>query len=291
MGGDSTTIETNYFGKGDTTTYDRDTWPAVSDPQNEWHTYKVSWQKDAITWYIDGASVRTLAYADAQGGARFPQTPMRIRIGVWAGGDPSNGQGTIEWAGGETDYSQAPFSMYVKSVEINNANPAESYTYTDTTGSMDSIKKSGAAALSQTDSSSTTSTSSTSTSTSSTETTTTEPTTLATTTQSSSAASTTMGSSSAGSSSAGSSTAGSTTGSETTSGSSSSSTDSGSGSGSSSGSGSGSGTSTTGTGSSAASGSSGAATPSSTYNAAVNVATNYLGPISLLALVTAFIQL
>ncbi|KAJ5948288.1 hypothetical protein N7466_001303 [Penicillium verhagenii] len=295
LGGDSTTIETNYFGKGDTTTYNRATWDAVSDPQDTWHTYTVSWQKDATTWSIDGNVVRTLTYDDATSGTRYPQTPMRIRIGIWAGGDPTNGEGTIEWAGGETDYSDAPFSMYVKSVSITNANPAESYTYSDTTGSMDSIVLGGAAALSQTDSTtSTTSTSSSSSSQSSaTTTTTTVPTTLATTTQSSTSTSTAQGSttSTTGSSS-------SSSGSETTSGSatsgSGSATTSGSSSAAGSGSASGSGSSTTGSSSESSgstSGSSTAASASPTYNAAVNMASNYLGPISILALITAFLQL
>ncbi|KAJ5673578.1 hypothetical protein N7507_002705 [Penicillium longicatenatum] len=283
LGGDSTTIETNYFGKGDTSTYDRDTWPAVSDPQNTWHTYTVNWQKDATTWSIDGAVVRTLNYKDAQSGTRYPQTPMRVRIGVWAGGDPTNGEGTIEWAGGKTDYSQAPFSMYVKEVTIKNANPAESYTYSDKTGSYGSIKLSGAAALSQTDS--TTSATSTSTSSKSTDTTT-GATTLATTTQSSTASTTGAGSTT--SSTSGSSTKGSSTAAGSGSASASGSA---AGSGSASGS---SGTSTTGSGSGSsgsASGSSTAASSSPSYNAAVNVASNYVGPLSLLALLTAFIQL
>ncbi|CAI7676586.1 unnamed protein product, partial [Penicillium manginii] len=67
LGGNTGAIETNYFGKGDTSTYDRDTWPGVANPQGQFHTYKVDWQKDHITWYIDGAAVRTLNYADAQG--------------------------------------------------------------------------------------------------------------------------------------------------------------------------------------------------------------------------------
>jgi hypothetical protein len=30
---------------------------------------------------------RTVHYADAKGDTRFPQTPMRVRIGTWATGD------------------------------------------------------------------------------------------------------------------------------------------------------------------------------------------------------------
>jgi beta-glucanase (GH16 family) len=283
LGGDTTQIETNYFGKGDTSTYDRATWPAVSDPQNTWHTYKISWQEDATTWYIDGAAVRTLNYADAKEGTRYPQTPMRIRIGIWAGGDPSNGEGTIEWAGGETNYAGAPYTMYVKNVDIVNANPAESYTWTDKTGSYQSIKKSGAAALSQS-SASETSTASSSTTSSSTESksateASTTATTLATTTQTSTAVRTTAGSTTGSSSKA------STTGSSAAAGSSSGSSTAGSGSGS------GSGSSTTagsGSSSSSSSSSAAAATTSPAFNGAASLA---VGPLGLLAVLAAFIQL
>ncbi|RAH46526.1 glycoside hydrolase family 16 protein, partial [Aspergillus brunneoviolaceus CBS 621.78] len=139
LGGDTTQIETNYFGKGDTTTYDRATWVGISSPQENWHTYTVDWTETALNWYVDGNLVRTLAYNDASSGTRFPQTPMNLRIGIWAGGDSDNAPGTIEWAGGETDYSQAPFTMYVKSVSITNNNPGCSYTYGDKTGSYSSI--------------------------------------------------------------------------------------------------------------------------------------------------------
>ncbi|KAH2593767.1 hypothetical protein KXW93_002640 [Aspergillus fumigatus] len=132
-------IQTNYFGKGNTTTYDRAIWETVSSPQDEFHTYKVVWTAAAITWYIDGTAVRTLEYADAVDGKNYPQTPMVVKLGIWAGGDPSNSEGTIEWAGGETDYDEVPFTMYVKSVNIINYNPAASYNYTDKTGSYTSI--------------------------------------------------------------------------------------------------------------------------------------------------------
>ncbi|KAL4893704.1 concanavalin A-like lectin/glucanase domain-containing protein [Aspergillus ambiguus] len=185
LGGDNTQIQTNYFGKGDTSSYDRATYVGVAGgPQNDFHTYTVDWSKDQIQWSIDGNVVRTLAYTDAKGGSRFPQTPMRLRLGIWAGGDPDNAQGTIEWAGGATDYSQAPFSMYVKSVRIENSMPADSYTYSDNSGSWQSIQTKGgsggtssASSSSSSSSTSESSTSSSSTSESSTEETTAAPTT------------------------------------------------------------------------------------------------------------------
>ncbi|RHZ43350.1 hypothetical protein CDV55_100042 [Aspergillus turcosus] len=138
-GTDTTQMETNYFGKGNTTTYNRAIWETVSTPQDEFHAYKVVWTPAAITWYIDGTAVRTLEYADALGGENYPQTPMVVKLGIWAGGDPSNGEGTIEWAGGLTNYADVPFTMYVQSVNIVNYNPASSYNYTDETGSYTSI--------------------------------------------------------------------------------------------------------------------------------------------------------
>jgi beta-glucanase (GH16 family) len=114
----------------------------VSTPEEFFHTYAVNWTSSKIEWLVDGSVVRTLNYADAVDGTNFPQTPSRIKIGIWAGGDPDNSEGTIEWAGGETDYDEIPFTMYVKSVKVINYNPAKSYTYTDKTGAYTSIKAS-----------------------------------------------------------------------------------------------------------------------------------------------------
>ncbi|KAJ5370882.1 uncharacterized protein N7496_006974 [Penicillium cataractarum] len=133
-------IETDYFGKGNTTSYDRATTVNVTTPEETFHTYTVDWTSSRIEWILDGEVVRTLEYADALNGENYPQTPMRIKIGIWAGGDPDNGEGTIEWAGGETDYTAGPFSMYVESVKIINYNPASAYKYTDKTGAYTSIK-------------------------------------------------------------------------------------------------------------------------------------------------------
>lgn len=103
----------------------------------------MEYTKDAITWSIDGTPVRTVTYAQAKGGTRFPQTPMRVKLGVWAGGDPNNQPGVIEWAGGRTDYNKAPFTMVVRRVTVQNYNPAAEYTYSDHSGSYGSIRLGG----------------------------------------------------------------------------------------------------------------------------------------------------
>lgn len=84
--------------------------------------------------------MRTLAYTDALAlnGANYPQTPCRLKIGSWAGG-ASSSPGTVTWAGGATDFADAPFVMYVDSVSITNYNPGSSYTYSDKSGDWQSI--------------------------------------------------------------------------------------------------------------------------------------------------------
>ncbi|GAM84201.1 hypothetical protein ANO11243_021940 [Dothideomycetidae sp. 11243] len=140
IGSDTTQAQSDYFGKGNTTTYDRAVYQTVASPQTEFHTYKFDWSAERIIWSIDGVAVRTLAYADANGGSNFPQTPMRLKLGNWAGGCTGCPAGTAEWAGGYTDYSAGPFTMYVKSVSITNANPAKDYVWGDRSGSWQSIQ-------------------------------------------------------------------------------------------------------------------------------------------------------
>ncbi|KAI0131879.1 putative cell wall glucanase/allergen F16-like protein [Xylariales sp. AK1849] len=139
LGGDLDQVQTNYFGKGNTTSYDRGTYVTVSDTQATTHNYTIEWTSASTTWYVDGTSVRELNYEDAVSGTNYPQTPMRIKLGIWSASD-SGSEGTIEWAGGETDYDDAPFTMYVEKVEITNYNPGSTYTYGDLTGSYTSIE-------------------------------------------------------------------------------------------------------------------------------------------------------
>ncbi|KAJ4382454.1 transglycosylase [Didymella sp. IMI 355093] len=133
-------VQTNYFGKGNTTLYNRAAWAPASSTQTTTHNYTIAWTQEATTWYVDGVAIRTLASADALGGKNYPQTPMTIRIGIWDGGASSNDPGTIEWAGGLTDFAQAPFTMVLEKIEVVNLNPGAQYEYADLTGDYTSIK-------------------------------------------------------------------------------------------------------------------------------------------------------
>lgn len=85
LGGDVTEVQTNFFGKGNTTSYDRGTYQQVSTPQSTFHTYSFDWTSERVEWLIDGTTVRTLNYDDALalGGKNYPQTPMRLKLGSW----------------------------------------------------------------------------------------------------------------------------------------------------------------------------------------------------------------
>ena len=131
-------IETNYYGKG-IPDYNNYQYVNVTSPQTEFHTYGVQWSSEALVWYIDNVVVRTVTAAQA--GDYFPQTPMHVSLSLWDGGDPTEAPGTQNWAGGETTFPITEnYTMYIKSVKINNAMPGGGYQYTDMSGSWQSIK-------------------------------------------------------------------------------------------------------------------------------------------------------
>ncbi|TAQ83205.1 hypothetical protein B7494_g8471 [Chlorociboria aeruginascens] len=152
-------VESNFFGKGNTTTYDRALYHTTTTSMfTEYHTYGVDWTSERIQWSIDGSVVRTLAYGDALalGGRNYPQTPMQVKMGNWIGCTDINNpatQGTCEWMG-NLAYNSAngPYTMSVKTVTIKDyvggtTVPSTScaggtYTYGDLTGSFSSIQSS-----------------------------------------------------------------------------------------------------------------------------------------------------
>ncbi|CCC69770.1 hypothetical protein NCAS_0D01890 [Naumovozyma castellii] len=140
VGGDTTQFQSNYFSKGNVTTYDRGEFHIVESPQTEYHNYTLDWAMDKTTWYLDGQAVRVLPNTTSEG---YPQSPMYIMMGIWAGGDPDNAAGTIEWAGGLTDYSQAPFTMNMQKVVVTDYSTGKQYSYGDQSGSWESIDSDG----------------------------------------------------------------------------------------------------------------------------------------------------
>ncbi|KAL4867316.1 hypothetical protein BDV12DRAFT_171689 [Aspergillus spectabilis] len=142
LGGNNGQVQTNYFGKGNTGTYNRAASHDNAGNHDDFHTYTIDWTSSHIVWQIDGETVRVLTPETAQTD-QYPQSPMMVKVGAWAGGDPNNDQGTIQWAGGVTDYSAGPFTMYLKSLQVTDYSTGTSYTYGDKSGSWQSIVSEG----------------------------------------------------------------------------------------------------------------------------------------------------
>lgn len=137
LGADPAEAQSNYFGKGQTTTYNRGAFHPDPTSQTQFTTYTIIWTAEQIVWQIGGVTVRVLKPANTNN--QYPQTPMQIKIGAWSGGDSSNAPGTIQWAGGPTDYSAGPFTMQVRSIAVSDYSTGTQYRYSDTSGNWQSI--------------------------------------------------------------------------------------------------------------------------------------------------------
>ena len=142
LGGDDAHVQSNYFGKGDTTSYNRGMAHDAPNNHDGFHAYSIDWTSEQIVWQIDGVTVRAMTYAEAATG-QYPQTPMFIKVGSWSGGDPSNPPGTIQWAGGPTNYAAGPYTMYLKSIAVTDYSTGSQYTYSGTSGTWQSIRSNG----------------------------------------------------------------------------------------------------------------------------------------------------
>ena len=135
-------VQTNYFSKGDTSTYDRGGTHPVSNVF-DFHNYTIDWTKESITWSVDGTDVRVLTYDAAKGGAGYPQTPMQVRLGSWVAGRPGSPQGTVDWAGGLANLDGEPSRAYYRRVSVTDyaggVEGAKQYIYSDRSGTWESI--------------------------------------------------------------------------------------------------------------------------------------------------------
>ncbi|RDL34667.1 uncharacterized protein BP5553_07795 [Venustampulla echinocandica] len=142
LGASPSEMQTNYFGKGAVTSYNRGAFNPAPNNQDQFITYTIEWTSSQITWSVGNSVVRVLKASEADAN-NYPQTPMQIKFGTWSGGDPSNPPGTIGWARGPTDYSKGPFTMSVQSIAVTDYSTGTQYKYGDTSGSWQSIQAVG----------------------------------------------------------------------------------------------------------------------------------------------------
>lgn len=140
-GNETDTVHTNYFAKGNSTLDPaREHNIAANGTFELHHNYTIDWTKDRIHWWVDGKLGRELKFADANNGDSYPQTPCKLRVGMWAGGDTDNNvQGSAKWADDQVDYQSAPFEMSLKSIYAKDYSHGSKYYYSDRSGSYKSI--------------------------------------------------------------------------------------------------------------------------------------------------------
>lgn len=142
VGYNTSQVQSNFFGKGNDTTFNRGGFHAVANADTEFHNYTTYWDSDKLEWWIDGDLVRTVPYSTGSTlqGKNYPQTPCQIKISNWPAGTKSAAPGTVEWAGGLVDYSEGPFTMTVQKIRVQDFHSGKEYSYGDHSGSWQSIK-------------------------------------------------------------------------------------------------------------------------------------------------------
>ncbi|KAJ5462269.1 Concanavalin A-like lectin/glucanases superfamily [Penicillium desertorum] len=135
-------VQSDFFGKGNTTTSDRGGYHAVSNADTEFHNYTSYWDKDRLEWWIDGDLVRTVNYSEPLTvyGKNYPQTPCQVKVSNWPVGIKGQSQGNLDWGGGLVDWSDVPFTMTVSKIRVQDFSSGKEYKYTGHTGTYDSIE-------------------------------------------------------------------------------------------------------------------------------------------------------
>ena len=118
LGSDPYRYQTNFFIKGNTTTYDRGDFHnlPIHLSHDQFYKYGCEWTFEKIVWFLNDVPVRELIRGNKHG---MPTSPMRVIFSLWAGEDTQN-KDTIAWSGGLTDYSRGPFTMTVRNLRVEN---------------------------------------------------------------------------------------------------------------------------------------------------------------------------
>jgi beta-glucanase (GH16 family) len=131
---------------------------SVDDTFGSFHDYGIEWTPDAITWSVDGQVKRVKKKSDTWNATdnryHYPQTPSRVQLSLWPAGLPSNGEGTINWAGGLVDWNSPDIKShgyyYAEYDEVTmscfdpppgaDVKGSKSYIYTGLAGTNDTIE-------------------------------------------------------------------------------------------------------------------------------------------------------
>lgn len=156
VGVELTTAQTNFYSQG-VTNYNNGGNATVSDTFENFHTYEFDWTPDSITWSIDGNPVRVKNRNDTWNATAnrydYPQTPARVQCSLWPAGLPTNGEGTIQWSGGEISWDTPDVKnngyYYATFSEVDiqcydppqgaNVSGTKSYIYTDPAGTNNTV--------------------------------------------------------------------------------------------------------------------------------------------------------
>jgi len=156
VGADLEDAQSNYYFQG-IPNYDNEQNISLSDTFQNFHTYEIDWTPDTISWKVDGQVGRTKKRSDTWNATsnqwQFPQTPARVQLSLWPAGLASNGEGTVEWAGGLVDWNSPDiqtngyYYATFESVTIScynatsapGTNTGVSYTYNGYTGTNDTV--------------------------------------------------------------------------------------------------------------------------------------------------------
>lgn len=141
VGYNTSEVQSDFFGKGNTTTSDRGGYHAVANADTEYHNYTSYWDKDRLEWWIDGSLVRTVNYSEPLTvyGKNYPQTPCKVKVSLWPVGIKGQTTGNLEWGGGYVNWTDVPFTMSVQRIRVQDFHSGKEYEYQGHTGTYESI--------------------------------------------------------------------------------------------------------------------------------------------------------
>ncbi|CAL5866268.1 uncharacterized protein PFLUO_LOCUS475 [Penicillium psychrofluorescens] len=141
VGSNTTGVQSDFFGKGNTTTWNRGAKHNAANANLDFHNYTTYWDQEKLQWWVDGDMVRQVNYSERLTvyGQNYPQTPCRVKASLWPSGVEGESPGTIKWGGGMVDWSQAPFTMTIQRIRVEDFSSGKEYQYDGTSGSFHSI--------------------------------------------------------------------------------------------------------------------------------------------------------